>query len=100
MLQGKIEGDDGIFRNLGGSASAAMAQKQRRGWHGDNFTSPAPRIIVKSIRGQAVLKLVEVEVADGFAGIWRFLRLLYGFLEFLFQKLGGILLVFHRLPKN
>src|SRR5947199_6429582 len=46
-----------------------------------------------------VLKLIEIEVPDRLAGIRRFLSLLQGLLELLFQQVGGMLLSFHRLPE-
>src|SRR5437016_2798851 len=46
-----------------------------------------------------VLKLIEIEVPDRLAGIRRFLSLLQGFLELLFQQIGGVLLGLHRLPE-
>src|ERR1051326_4944444 len=46
------------------------------------------------------VRSVEIEVADWLAGIRSFLRLFQGFLELLFQQVGGVLLGFHRLLKN
>src|SRR5580700_2743966 len=44
--------------------------------------------------------LVQIEIADGFAGVGRFLRLLDRFLKLLFQKISGVLLRLHRLAKD
>jgi hypothetical protein len=44
--------------------------------------------------------LVEIEIADGFAGVGRFLGLFDRLLEFLFQKISGVLLRFHRLTED
>ena len=44
--------------------------------------------------------LVEIEIANGFAGVRRFFGLLDCFLKFLFQKISGMLLRFDRLTEN
>jgi len=51
-------------------------------------------------RDSLLTLLVELEVADGLAGIRGFLRLLDCFLEFLFQEIRSMLLRFHRLAEN
>jgi hypothetical protein len=49
----------------------------------------------------AVIKAsVQFEIADRLSSIRRLFRLLYRFLEFLFQQFGGMFLRFYRLPKN
>jgi hypothetical protein len=45
-------------------------------------------------------RLVEVEIANGFAGVWGFFGLLDRFLKFLFQKISGMLLRFYRLTED
>jgi len=45
-------------------------------------------------------QLVEIEIANGFAGVRRFFSLLDCFLKFLFQKISGMLLRFYRLAEN
>src|SRR5438045_8801872 len=43
---------------------------------------------------------VKIEVADGFAGIGSLFSFANGFLELLFQQIGGIPLGFHGLAEN
>src|SRR5208282_5025622 len=44
--------------------------------------------------------LIQIEVADGLARVWRFLGFLHRFLEFLFQNFGSMLLRLDRLPED
>src|SRR5580692_7144464 len=44
--------------------------------------------------------LVEVKIANGFAGIGRFFSFPDRFLELLFQKISGVFLRFHRLTED
>jgi hypothetical protein len=54
-------------------------------------------VIAISLPGK---RLVEIEIANGFAGVRRFFGLLDCFLKFLFQKISGMLLRFYRLTEN
>src|SRR5579871_3461515 len=45
-------------------------------------------------------RLVEIKVADGFARVRRFLRLLHGFLKLLLQQVSLVFLCLHRLPEH
>jgi len=66
-----------------------------RGW-GWRAVCPNPSLADRSVRPTSV----QVEVADGFAGVGGFLGFANGFLEFLFQKIGSVFLVFERLTED
>src|SRR5207245_8905006 len=61
------------------------------------FRSPAQS---ERSSGQSVTRLFQIPVSDRLASIRRFLGLLYGLLEFLFQQVGSVFLGLHRLPEN
>src|SRR6516225_1895734 len=44
--------------------------------------------------------LIEVEIANRLARVGRLFRLFHGFLEFLFEQLGGVLLILDRLSED
>ena len=44
--------------------------------------------------------LIQIEIANGFAGVWGFFGFLNRFLKFLFQKIASMFLGFHRLAED
>src|SRR4029077_4572749 len=91
--QRQVERSQRIFRDRLLTPHAAVAEKQGMMLH-------CPRFYRAWHKHQRSKRLIEIEIADRFACIRRFLGLLHSFLKFLVEQFGSMLLRLDRLPED